>query len=48
MTKLKENDHQREEDLKMQVRNKMYSLTRSSVQLRRDMEKKILEEMVEH
>ncbi len=31
----------------MQVRRKMYSLTRSSIQLRRDMERSRLEVMVE-
>jgi len=46
MGKLKENDHQREEELKMQVRKKMQFLTRDSIQLRRDMESSKLEVVV--
>ena len=46
MKKLKENCHQSEEDLKMQVRKKMYFLTRGSIQLRKDLERSKLEAVV--
>ena len=46
MTKLKENDHQSEEDLNMQVRKIIQFLTSYSIQLRRDMESGMLEAVV--
>lgn len=52
MRKIKEDGHQSGEDLKIQARNKMWFLTRSLIQLRRDIdcsrERNILELMVEH
>jgi len=46
MRKIKENGHQSEEYLKMQVRKIMQFLTRNSIHLRRDMESSRLEAVV--
>ena len=46
MRNLKENVHQREEDLNMQVRKKTQFLTRDSIQLRRDVDSSKLEAVV--
>ena len=46
MKKLKENGHQREEDLKMHARKITQFRTRNSIQLRRDMERSRLEMVV--
>jgi len=46
MRKIKENGNQREEGLKVKVRNKMQFLTRDSIKLRRDAERNRLKPVV--